>query len=44
MDNAGFIIASYVITFGAVGAYAVGVIRRSRKSARDIPRDQKPWL
>jgi hypothetical protein len=44
MDNAGFIIASYIITFGAVGAYAVGVIRRSRKSSRDIPPDQRPWL
>ena len=43
MDNAGFIIASYIITFGAVGAYAIGVIRRSRKSSRDIPSDQRPW-
>ncbi|CAB4732511.1 unannotated protein [freshwater metagenome] len=43
MDNAGFIITSYVITFGAVGAYAIGIIRRSRKSSRDVPRDQRPW-
>ena len=44
MDNAGFIFASYIITFGSVGAYALGVIRRARKSSRDVPRDQRPWL
>ena len=43
MDNAGFIVASYIVTFGAVGAYAFGVIRRSRKSSREVPRDQRPW-
>ena len=44
MDNAGFIFASYIITFGSVGAYALVVIRRARKSSREVPRDERPWL
>ena len=44
MDDAGFIFASYIITFVSVGAYALGIIRRARKSSREVPRDQRPWL
>lgn len=43
MENAGFIFASYVVTFGSVGAYALGVIRKSRRSVRDVPKDRRPW-
>lgn len=43
MDNAGFIFASYIITFGAVGLYAIGVIRRARRSSRDVPKERRPW-
>ena len=31
MEDAGFIIGSYVVTFGAVGVYAVWVLRRARR-------------
>ena len=44
MDDAGFIFASYINTFGAVGAYALGISRRARKSSREVPRDERPWL
>lgn len=43
MDNAGFIFASYIITFGAVGVYAIAITRRARRSSRDVPKDQRPW-
>ena len=43
MDNAGFIIASYVVTFGSVAAYAIGVLRRSKRASREIPPEQRPW-
>ncbi len=44
MDDLGFIVASYVITFASVALYARGVLHRSRKAARDVPRDKRPWL
>ncbi len=43
MDDLGFIVASYVITIGGVAVYALAVIRRARRSSRDIPRDERPW-
>ena len=43
MEDAGFIIGSYVVTFGAVGAYAVWVLRRARRVTSRLPDDAKPW-
>lgn len=43
MDDAGFIIGSYVVTFGAIIAYAVAVIRRGRKLSEIVPDDDKYW-
>lgn len=43
MEDAGFIIGSYVLILGGVGAYAVAMIRRARQLARRIPDDEKPW-
>ena len=44
MDDLGFIVASYVVTFASVALYARGVLHRSRKAARDVPRDKRTWL
>ena len=43
MDDLGFIVASYIVTIGGVAAYAVSVVRRARRAARDIPREDRPW-
>jgi hypothetical protein len=43
MEDAGFIIAVYGITFGSVGAYAWYVIRRGRRAASQLPDESKPW-
>ena len=43
MEDAGFIIGSYVVTFGAVGAYALCVLRRARRATSRLPDDAKPW-
>ena len=43
MDDLGFILASYIVTIGGVAAYAVAVVRRARRAARDIPREDRPW-
>lgn len=44
MDDAGFIIGFYVLTFGSIAAYAWYVIRRGKASTRRLPDDAKPWL
>jgi len=43
MEDLGFIVASYVVTLGGVALYALVVMRRARRSSRDIPRDERPW-
>jgi hypothetical protein len=43
MDDAGFIIGSYVITFGAVGALAWFYLRRARRLADRVDDADKYW-
>ena len=43
MDDAGFIITSYVLTLGAVAAYAVVLVRRSRRTGKNAKREDLPW-
>jgi len=43
MEDAGFIIASYALTFAVVGALAGWVIRSGRRLARRTPDDDKYW-
>ena len=43
MEDAGFIIGSYVVTFGAVAVYAISVLRRARRTTSRLPDDAKPW-
>ena len=44
MEDAGFIIGSYVITFGAIAIYALAVLRRARRTTSQLPDESKPWL
>ncbi|MEY2710601.1 MAG: heme exporter protein CcmD [Actinobacteria bacterium] len=43
MEHASFIIASYVLTFGSIAAYAAWVVRRGRAMARRATREEMPW-
>ena len=43
MEHAPFIIASYVLTFGSIAAYAAWVVRRGRAMARRATREEMPW-
>ena len=43
MKDAGFIIASYVVTFAGIGLFSFAVLRRSRSAARDIRPEDRPW-
>ena len=43
MDDAGFILGSYVITFAAVGALAWRYVSSGRKLAAKVPDEEKYW-
>ena len=43
MEDASFIIGSWVLTFIAVGAYAAFVIRRGRDLSRHATSEEMPW-
>jgi hypothetical protein len=44
MQNAGFIIASYLLTIGSVLLFAVVTLHRARESAELIEDKHKPWI
>jgi len=43
MEDAGFVIGSYVITFAVVGALAWRILRRSRQLAPQVDDADKYW-
>jgi hypothetical protein len=43
MEDAGFIIGSYVLTFAAVALVAWRYVRRGRQLAARVPDDEKYW-
>ncbi|MDX2379484.1 MAG: hypothetical protein QNM02_06970 [Acidimicrobiia bacterium] len=43
MEDAGFIVGSYVLTFGAVVLFSWRVLRNGRKLAARVPDDEKYW-
>ena len=44
MEDAGFILGSYVLTFAAAGLFALRTIRSGRRLAHRVPDDEKYWL
>lgn len=44
MEDAGFILGSYLLTFGTVALYAWRTARTGRKLAKQVPDDEKYWL
>lgn len=43
MDDAGFIIGSYVLTFGTIALSAWWTVRRGRRLAEQVPADEQYW-
>jgi heme exporter protein CcmD len=43
MEDAGFILGSYVLTFAAVALFAWRVLRRGRRLAERVSDDDKYW-
>lgn len=44
MEDAGFIIGSYVVTFATVAFLAWRYVRRGRWLSKQVPDDEKYWL
>ncbi|MGH7545229.1 MAG: CcmD family protein [Gemmatimonadota bacterium] len=42
MDNAGFLVAAYVVTFLVIGGYAVSLHRRLARARRDAAAPAAP--
>lgn len=43
MLHATHVIGSYVVTFGAVGLYVLSLFARARRSAKQVPDEDRPW-
>jgi heme exporter protein CcmD len=43
MDDAGFIIGSYVVTFATVGIFAWRTLRRGRRLSQQVPVEEQYW-
>ncbi|HEY3486217.1 MAG TPA: hypothetical protein VGK49_12585 [Ilumatobacteraceae bacterium] len=43
MEDAGFILGAYAITFGAVGFFSWRVLRLGRRLSRRVPDSEKYW-
>jgi len=43
MEDAGFILGGYALTFGVIVVMAWNVLRRGRRLADQIPDDEKYW-
>lgn len=43
MDDAGFILGSWILTGVAIGTYALWVVRRGKALTRNIDRSELPW-
>ncbi|MFM2073589.1 MAG: hypothetical protein RLZZ623_3853 [Actinomycetota bacterium] len=44
MDHLGFILLSYVATFGSTAALVWWVLRRGRSLSAQLPDADKPWI
>lgn len=39
----GFVIVSYIATFGGIGMLVVVMLRRARALAQQLPPEDRPW-
>ena len=43
MQNAEFVLGSYAVTFGGVALYVWRMLARARRTARELPEEDRPW-
>ena len=44
MSTTAYIVTAWVVSFGAVGGYAVAIIRRGRRLSREVPPERRRWM
>ena len=44
MNGAGYIIASWALVSGAIGAYALRLVQRGRTMTTRVPRERRRWM
>lgn len=44
MDDAGFILGSYIVTLAVIATYSLRVVRHGRRLGRAVPDDDKHWM
>lgn len=42
-DAGGYVAAGWLLTFAAVGSYAMFVVLRGRKLSRKVPAEERRW-
>jgi len=43
MDYAGYVLSGYGVVLGAIGGYAVWLVRRGRAASRAVPPERRRW-
>jgi hypothetical protein len=43
LNGLGYIVAGYVVTFGAIGAYVARLLVRGRALGRQLPPEERRW-
>ncbi|CAM8624734.1 hypothetical protein MCETE7_01012 [Acidimicrobiia bacterium] len=41
--NWGYVIASWIVAFGALGAYSVATVLRGRRLSKQVPPEKRRW-
>ena len=44
MSTTAYIVLAWVVTFGAIGAYAASVIRRGRRLSKVVAPERRRWM
>ena len=44
VDHWGYILGAWGITVAAIGGYAIAVLRRGRRLAREVPPESRRWM
>jgi hypothetical protein len=44
MSTTAYIVLAWVVTFGAIGGYAVAIVRRGRKLSPMVEPERRRWM
>ena len=41
--DAGYVVASYAVTFAGIALYSWSLLQRARSAAEQVPAEDRPW-